>query len=298
MRPNILVIAGHDPSGGAGIHADIEAIQSTGGFASTLITALTVQNSRKVSSFQLTPLELLEQQADALLADYEFQAVKIGMTGSVATVEWIARLLARLPANFEDDEQLGRLKVITDLGTSGACTSLATTGQPGADCTYEALYAYGARSFTIWNTNTMQPVFDSGNAFEVITANRYGLFGFNASNDDNEGDDRSDDKGPEPEAVEIGVIDGKTYAFIGLERVGGIMVYNISNPEAPAFVQYINERDFTIADAEADFEQVGDLGPEAIKFVSQADSPTSRPMLIVGNEVTGTTSFYDIEILR
>jgi len=209
-----------------------------------------------------------------------------------------AGLLARLPANFEDDEQLGRLKVITDLGTSGACTSLATTGQPGADCTYEALYAYGARSFTIWNTNTMQPVFDSGNAFEVITANRYGLFGFNASNDDNEGDDRSDDKGPEPEAVEIGVIDGKTYAFIGLERVGGIMVYNISNPEAPAFVQYINERDFTIADAEADFEQVGDLGPEAIKFVSQADSPTSRPMLIVGNEVTGTTSFYDIEILR
>lgn len=97
MRPNILVIAGHDPSGGAGVHADIEAIQSTGGFASTLITALTVQNSRNVSGFQLTPLELLEQQADALLADYEFHAVKIGMTGSPAMVEWIARLLARLP---------------------------------------------------------------------------------------------------------------------------------------------------------------------------------------------------------
>ncbi len=97
MRPNILVIAGHDPSGGAGIHADIEAIQSTGGFASTLITALTIQNSRNVSGFQLTPLELLERQADALLADYEFQAVKIGMTGSPAMVEWIARLLARLP---------------------------------------------------------------------------------------------------------------------------------------------------------------------------------------------------------
>jgi len=97
MRPNVLVIAGHDPSGGAGIHADIEAIQSTGGFASTLITALTVQNSRNVSGFQLTPLDLLDQQADALLADYEFQAVKIGMTGSPAMVEWIARLLARLP---------------------------------------------------------------------------------------------------------------------------------------------------------------------------------------------------------
>ncbi len=98
MKPNVLVIAGHDPSGGAGIHADIEAIHSLGGFASTLITALTVQNSRNVSSFQLTSLDLLERQADSLLADYQFQAVKIGMTGSVATVEWIARLLSRLPA--------------------------------------------------------------------------------------------------------------------------------------------------------------------------------------------------------
>lgn len=97
MKPNILVIAGQDPSGGAGIHADIEAIHSLGGFASTLITALTVQNSRNVSDFQLTGLGLLERQADSLLADYRFQAVKIGMTGSVAMVEWIARLLARLP---------------------------------------------------------------------------------------------------------------------------------------------------------------------------------------------------------
>ncbi|MFP1683580.1 hydroxymethylpyrimidine/phosphomethylpyrimidine kinase [Alloalcanivorax sp. C16-1] len=97
MKPNILVIAGHDPSGGAGIHADIEAVHSLGGFASTLITALTVQNSRNVSGFQLTPIDLLEQQADALLADYQFQAVKIGMTGSVEMVEWIAHLLARLP---------------------------------------------------------------------------------------------------------------------------------------------------------------------------------------------------------
>lgn len=97
MKPNVLVIAGQDPCGGAGIHADIEAIHSLGGFASTLITALTVQNSRNVTGFQLTDLGLLERQADSLLADYRFQAVKIGMTGSVATVEWIARLLARLP---------------------------------------------------------------------------------------------------------------------------------------------------------------------------------------------------------
>ncbi|AFT72088.1 Phosphomethylpyrimidine kinase superfamily [Alloalcanivorax dieselolei B5] len=97
MKPNILVIAGHDPSGGAGIHADIEAIHDLGGLASTLITALTVQNSQHVLGFQLTDIDLLERQADALLADYDFQAVKIGMTGSLATVRFIARLLARLP---------------------------------------------------------------------------------------------------------------------------------------------------------------------------------------------------------
>lgn len=209
-----------------------------------------------------------------------------------------ADLLARLPAGFDEDEQLGRLKVVANLGTTGACASLATTGLPEADCSYEGLYSYGARSFSIWDASTMQRVYDSGSDFEVITANRLGLFGFNASNDDNEGDDRSDDKGPEPEAIEVGVVAGKTYAFIGLERVGGVMVYNISNPESPRFVQYINPRDFTLADVEDDLDLVGDLGPESIKFVSAEDSPTNRPMLIVGNEVSGTTAFFNIEIVN
>lgn len=205
-------------------------------------------------------------------------------------------LVALAGADFEDDENLGRLKVIANLGTKGACASLATTGQPGADCSYEALYAYGARSFTIWNTQTNRPVFDSGSDFEVITANRLGE-SFNASNDDNEGDDRSDDKGPEPEAIEIAVIEGRTYAFIGLERVGGIMVYNITTPEASEFVQYINSRDFAVADVEDDLALVGDLGPESIKVVAAEDSPTGNPMLILGNEVSGTTSFFNIAVI-
>jgi len=207
-----------------------------------------------------------------------------------------ADLIALAGADFQDDDKLGRLKVMTDLGTSGACADLATTGQPGADCTYEALYAYGARSFTIWDSATGLPIFDSGNDFEVITANRLGA-NFNASNDDNEGDDRSDDKGPEPEAIEIGVIEGRTYAFIGLERVGGIMVYDISQPESSRFVQYINMRDFSVADVETDLALVGDLGPESIKFVSASDSPTGDAMLILGNEVSGTTSFFSIDVV-
>ncbi|MFT4767446.1 MAG: DNA-binding beta-propeller fold protein YncE [Glaciecola sp.] len=204
-------------------------------------------------------------------------------------------LVTRLGNDFEDDANLGRLKVITDLGVTGTCASLATTGQPGADCAYENLYSFGARSFTIWDVATLRPVFDSGNDFEVITANQLGE-SFNASNDDNEGDDRSDDKGPEPEAVEIAEIDGNFYAFIGLERVGGVMVYNVSNPNAASFVQYINMRDFSL-DAEDDIETVGDLGPEDIKFIPASDSPSGEALLLVSNEVSGTLAVFSVAML-
>lgn len=96
-KPNVLVIAGHDPSGGAGIHADIETVHALGGFAATLITGLTVQNSRNVFGFELVDTALLERQAEALLEDMDFAAVKIGMTGSPAVVRFIAGVLDRLP---------------------------------------------------------------------------------------------------------------------------------------------------------------------------------------------------------
>ncbi|MDF1779887.1 MAG: hydroxymethylpyrimidine/phosphomethylpyrimidine kinase [Alcanivoracaceae bacterium] len=97
MKPNVLVIAGHDPSGGAGIHADIEAIHSLGGLASTLITGLTVQNSINVQGFALTDVDLLRRQARALLDDYQFSAVKIGMTGSPDIIRFIGEVLDELP---------------------------------------------------------------------------------------------------------------------------------------------------------------------------------------------------------
>ncbi len=97
MKPNVLVIAGHDPCGGAGIHADIEAVHTLGGLASTLITGLTVQNSINVQGFALTDIALLRRQAECLLADYQFSAVKIGMTGSTAIISLIGEILDQLP---------------------------------------------------------------------------------------------------------------------------------------------------------------------------------------------------------
>lgn len=199
------------------------------------------------------------------------------------------------------DENIGRIKVIANMGVSGCdVDTFATTGQPSANCTYEALYTYGARSFTIWNGSTGELVFDSGSDFELITAQRLGEE-FNATNDENGGDDRSDDKGPEPEAIEIASIAGKTYAFIGLERVGGVMVYDITVPENADFVQYINMRDFSVdieelVDAD-DFSAVGDLGPESIVFVSAEDSPSGEALLIMGNEISGTTAIFQVTVV-
>ena len=177
------------------------------------------------------------------------------------------------------DENLGRLKVTTTLGDADN------------DGLIEELYAFGARSFSIWDGKG-RLVWDSGSELEWITANLLGS-DFNSTNDENDSfDNRSDDKGPEPEAVAIGEIDGHTYAFIGLERVGGIMMYDITDPRAPLFVTYANNRDFSVTDATT--PAAGDLGPEGIQFISASESPNGQPLIIVGNEVSGTTTVFAI----
>jgi hypothetical protein len=183
-------------------------------------------------------------------------------------------------AALQKDEVLGRLNITTTLGEG--------------DNGYHTLYAYGARSFSIFapDATGLNMVFDSQDQLEQLTAAMLPA-DFNSNNDENGSfDARSDDKGPEPEAVTVGEIDGATYAFIGLERIGGIMVYDVSDPGAPVFIQYINNRDFT-GDAEAG--TAGDLGPEGLHFISADDSPTGRNLLAAANEISGTTTLYTID---
>ena len=149
--------------------------------------------------------------------------------------------------------------------------------------------AYGARSFSIWDQNG-NVIYDSGDDMEVITAALYGA-NFNNTDDKNAPDDRSENKGPEPEAVTIGMVDDKQYAFIGLERTGGVMVYDVTNPFAVSFVDYVNNRDLTEG---LDINLIGDLAPESIVFVPANDSPTNNALLLVGYEVSGTVSVYQI----
>ena len=180
-------------------------------------------------------------------------------------------------ATLQMRENLGRLGVST------------IDGDTDGDGDYDQLFAYGSRSFTIWDASG-NVVYDSGDDFEQVTAAAY-PDNFNANNDENDPEGRSDNKGPEPEAITTGVINGSTFAFVGLERIGGIMVYDVSNPLSPSFVQYINNRDFS---EDPETGNPGDLGVEDLKFVAAEDSPNGAPLVIASNEVSGTVTIFQI----
>jgi hypothetical protein len=231
--------------------------------------------------------------------DYDGFSEEVRVKDIIDTDELNQTLSTELQSQYDQSggkNYLGRLKVTTVLGDKDQ------------DGEFEQLFAYGARSFSIWDEN-VNLVFDSGDDFGKISSAILGN-DFNAAHTKNKGDNRSDDKGGEPEAIDVGEIEGRTYAFISQERAGDLFVYDITNPFNTAFVTHYNNRDFTV-DYEMDDDladpcdnnegmdctQVniaGDLGPESIKFISASDSPTNNPLLIIGNEVSGTVTVYQV----
>lgn len=218
------------------------------------------------------------------------------------------------PKECREDDLLGRLNITwtlgyrTDANHQPVMFNDKGIADPAGDrLMYDALYSYGARSFAIWSEDG-ELVWDSGDQFEqFLTSADCKLKAardlpcvnfFNSNHEEgNSFDNRSDNKGPEPEGVVLGKLGEKTFAFIGLERMGGVMVYDISNPQAPVFQDYLNTREnWTAADPGSVLAEAGDLGPEGLVFVAAADSPNGKPLLIVGNEVSGTTSIYEIEL--
>lgn len=161
------------------------------------------------------------------------------------------------------------------------------SGDTDGDGDFDEVYVYGGRSFSIWNANDMSMVYDSGDDLEQITASdpTYGSI-FNCSNTNITKKDRSDDKGPEPEGLAVATIAGNQYAFVNMERVGGLVVYNINNPASPQFVQYVNNRGLS--------GLTGDRGPEGIIYIPQNESPSGKALIVLGNEVSSTTSVYEV----
>ena len=174
------------------------------------------------------------------------------------------------------DSNLGRLRI----------TNTPNGGSAGKNAAGQCneLFSFGARSFSIWTTDATR-VYDSGDDLEQRTRALPNV-AFNASHDNNDLDGRSASKGPEPEGVVLGRFGRKTFAFIGLERVGGVMVYDISVPAAPVFVTALNTRNGT----------TGDRGPEGLTLIPAAQSPNGKPLLIVGNEISGTTAVLQLNL--
>jgi DNA-binding beta-propeller fold protein YncE len=175
---------------------------------------------------------------------------------------------------LQQDEFLGRI------------AATPYNGDTDGDGDIDMIHTFGARSFSIWNSETGEMVYDSGSDFEKITANHpvWGAL-FNASNSNNKFKNRSDNKGPEPEGVVIAKIDGRDYAIVGLERIGGIMTYDITDPMNPVFENYTNSRDLGE-------DEGGDLAPEGIIYISPEDSPVHNGIIVVANEESATISVY------
>ena len=108
---------------------------------------------------------------------------------------------------------------------------------------------------------------------------------FNAPIDDNTFDDRSDNRGPQPEGIAIGKVEGHTYAFIGLHTQGGVMTYDVSDPTNARFVDYINTRDQA--------QVGGDLGTKGLTFISPNDSPTGHALIAAAHSQSGTVAIYE-----
>lgn len=193
----------------------------------------------------------------------------------------------------EDERNFGKGKTspsgkITaeNSGLSGKVVFFDSSDYDGLDS--EKDYLFGGRSFTMFRVTDsgLEEVYTSGNDFEQYTA-QYIPAHFNCSNDDITVDDRSGKKGPEAEAVTVGTVGGKTYAFIGLERIGGIMVYDVSEPHNAKYVNYINSRDFSS-------DIAGDDSPEGLCFVPADESVNGRSMMLAACEVSGTVAVYDL----
>lgn len=177
--------------------------------------------------------------------------------------------------------------VLKNSNNAGRMRVTNLNGNTDADAAYEQIYSLGSRSFSIFNATTKAIVYDSGDDFEKYTALTPSINAvFNADHEDNVKKGRSRAKGPEPEGVTLAELNGQTFAFITLERIGGVMVYDITNPNDVKFVDYKNSRSVSAF--------TGDHGPEGVTFIKAANTTTGKNYVAVANEISGTISLFEV----
>jgi hypothetical protein len=196
-------------------------------------------------------------------------------------------------AAIQADEQLGRLMVST------------VRADIDGDGDVDRIRTLGGRSFSIRRTDGSL-VYDSGDLIERYTA-RDELYApapnlFNTPDDENAFDERSDNRGPQPDNAVTARIDGRTYAFVALERTSIVLVVDVTRPERPVLLGHGGTRDFTqdpeaTGGADKDFYvncAAGDLGPEGLLVIPAEQSPIGEPLLAVGYQTSGSTGLFRI----
>ena len=211
-----------------------------------------------------------------------------------------------LSSTFATDANLGRLGMTRFEPATYTNGGTALTATSATDFT--SLYTLGARSLSIWKSPTGTDsiagatlVGDTGNAIELKIAELlptyFGADWNTSTGTPNAKDTRSDNKGPEPEGLAVAKVFGRTVAFVGLERIGGVMSFDISTPSAPQYLSYTNSSIFTGvggANFATSGAPAGDVSPEGVLFVKASDSPTGDPLVIVAHELSGTTAIYKV----
>ena len=215
--------------------------------------------------------------------EYIFSANE-GDAREYTAITEVARLSATpLDASIPDQNILKHNQFLGRINVTNA------SGDTDGDGDIDDIHVFGTRSFSIWNAQTGALVFDSKDLIEQITSHHPTLSGlFNASNSAGAAvsKNRSDDKGPEPEGVATAVINGNHYLFVSLERVGGVMLFNVDVPSTPVYVGYYNNRSAATNSP--------DRGAEGIITISKEDSPTGKEIVILANEVSSTLSVFEI----
>lgn len=188
------------------------------------------------------------------------------------------------PTAFPDPHILRNNKFL------GRLSALKYSGDTDGDGDYDELHVMSGRSFSIWDPMTGAQVFDSKDMIEQIVA-AHPVFGaiFNASNSVGTPTlkNRSDDKGPEVEGIAVHQFNGHTYVFAALERIGGVMIFNVDNPLASYYVGYYNNRSVSNPNGP-------DLGTEGIIIIAAQDSPNGQDLVILANEVSSTVTTYQM----
>lgn len=195
------------------------------------------------------------------------------------------RIAVNDPDYLLDEALFPNASVLKQPHNLGRFRATNLNGDLDNDGKFEKIRAVGTRSFSIFNADTKTIVYDSGDDFEMYTAANYPTI-FNADHEANTPKSRSRAKGPEPEGVTVATIGGQTFAFIALERIGGVMVYNVTDPNNVTFTDYKNNRSTSAYS--------GDFGAEGIIYIDKADSPDNKGYVIIANEISGTLTIYEV----